>query len=89
MNRKDSRAASSSRDDKNGPPLSTASRSKSKHGIHAREGGGSDRVIRYKTFLHNAIGDVLKARGWVEVKDDNDWDFYWCDVSWMREHFDH
>jgi len=48
-----------------------------------------DRPIKYKTFLHNTIGDVLKARGWVEVKDDSDWDFYWCDISWMREHFDH
>lgn len=58
---------------------------KSKRG---KEGCG-DRVIRYKTFLHNTIGDVLKAKGWIEVKDDSDWDLYWCDVSWMREHFDH
>ena len=48
-----------------------------------------DRPVRYKTFLHNTIGDVMKAKGWVEVKDDSDWDFYWCDISWMREHFDH
>lgn len=88
MNRKDSRITSC-RDD---PAPSTAvptSRSKSKHGIHTRETGGSEKVIRYKTFLHNTIGDVLKARGWVEIKDDGDWDFYWCDISWMREHFDH
>ena len=56
---------------------------------HAKELGSEDRPIRYKTFLHNTIGDVLKAKGWVEVKDDSDWDFYWCDISWMREHFDH
>ena len=82
MNRKDSRNASS-RDDKNSP---SAAKSKFKH---ARETGVVEKVIKYKTFLHNAIGDVLKARGWVEVKDESDWDFYWCDVSWMREHFDH
>lgn len=49
-----------------------------------------ERVIRYKTCLHNnTIGDVLRARGWQEVKEgESDWDFYWCDVAWMREHFD-
>lgn len=20
---------------------------------------------------------------------DGDWDFYWCDVGWMKEYFDH
>ncbi len=61
------------------------SKSRGRHATHHH----ADKPIRYKTFLHNAIGDVLKARGWVEVKDDTDWDFYWCDISWMREHFDH
>lgn len=56
---------------------------------HGKDLGSEDRPIRYKTFLHNTIGDVLKARGWVEIKDDADWDFHWCDISWMREHFDH
>jgi tubulin polyglutamylase TTLL9 len=88
MNRKDTKTASSSRDGKGSP---AAMKSKSKHGgTHIREAvGSSDKTIRYKTFLRNTIGDVMKARGWVEVRDEGDWDFYWCDVSWMREHFDH
>ena len=56
-------------------------------GGRANAGGG--RVIRYKTCLRNTIGDVLRARGWQEAKEgEGDWDFYWCDVAWMREHFD-
>uniref|UniRef100_A0A3B4YWY8 Tubulin--tyrosine ligase-like protein 9 n=1 Tax=Seriola lalandi dorsalis TaxID=1841481 RepID=A0A3B4YWY8_SERLL len=36
------------------------------------------------------IQDVLRQRpGWVEVKDDGEWDFNWCDVGWLRENFDH
>jgi len=69
-------------------PASHTGRGRAKHASHGRE-GGSERVIRYKTFLHNTIGDVLKTRGWLEVKEEGDWDFYWCDISWMREHFDH
>ena len=52
--------------------------------------GGFERVIRYRTALHNTIEDVMRERGWQEAKEgEGDWDFYWCDVSWMREHFDH
>ena len=51
-------------------------------------GRGERGVIRYKTCLRNTIGDVLRARGWQEVKEGEEWDFYWCDVTWMREHFD-
>lgn len=48
-----------------------------------------ERVIRFKCALSNTILDVLRSRGWQEVKEpDGEWDFYWCDVSWMREHFD-
>ncbi len=47
-----------------------------------------DRAIRYRTFLHNTIGAVMKSRGWQEVKEGDDWDFYWCDVGWMKDHFD-
>ncbi len=52
----------------------------------AGKGGGP---IRFKTCLRNTILAVLRARGWQEAKDDGEWDFYWCDVGWMREHFDH
>lgn len=58
------------------------------HGLKGGKGPG-ERAIRFKTSLHNTIADVLRARGWHEVKDDGEWDFYWCDVAWMREHFDH
>ena len=50
----------------------------------------SGRQIRFKCFLNNTIADVMRSRGWQEVKDpDGEWDFFWCDVGWMREHFDH
>ena len=52
-------------------------------------GADGEQVIRFRTCLHNTIGDVLKARSWHEVKEGEEWDFYWCDVAWMREHFDH
>ncbi|XP_069809866.1 probable tubulin polyglutamylase TTLL9 isoform X3 [Dendropsophus ebraccatus] len=46
--------------------------------------------IRYKCGLLNTIADVLRQRpGWTEVKEDGEWDFYWCDVGWLRENFDH
>ncbi|XP_029362898.1 putative tubulin polyglutamylase TTLL9 [Echeneis naucrates] len=46
--------------------------------------------VRYKCGLLSTIQDVLRQRpGWVEVKDDGEWDFNWCDVGWLRENFDH
>ncbi|XP_027872829.1 putative tubulin polyglutamylase TTLL9 isoform X2 [Xiphophorus couchianus] len=46
--------------------------------------------VRYKCGLFNTIQDVLRQRpNWVEVKDDGEWDFNWCDVGWLRENFDH
>ncbi|XP_067302757.1 probable tubulin polyglutamylase TTLL9 isoform X1 [Pseudorasbora parva] len=54
-----------------------------------KEGEGRS-CIRYRCGLTNTIQDVLIQRpGWVEVKDDGDWDFNWCDVGWLRENFDH
>lgn len=57
--------------------------------VHKPSKPSSDRPIKFKTCLSNTILDVLRSRGWQEVKDDGEWDFYWCDVGWMREHFDH
>ncbi|XP_070574514.1 probable tubulin polyglutamylase TTLL9 isoform X2 [Ptychodera flava] len=55
-----------------------------------RKRGIGDRVIRFKCGLQNTIYDVLRAKGWQEVKDgDGEFDFYWADVGWMREYFDH
>ncbi|XP_076019484.1 putative tubulin polyglutamylase TTLL9 [Genypterus blacodes] len=46
--------------------------------------------VRYKCGQYKTIQDVLRQRpGWVEVKDDGDWVFLWCDVGWLRENFDH
>ncbi|XP_063681008.1 probable tubulin polyglutamylase TTLL9 [Bolinopsis microptera] len=55
-----------------------------------RTNRGENRVIRFKCTLQNTITDVLRSRGWQEVKEESgDWDFYWADVGWMREVFDH
>ncbi|XP_041061413.1 probable tubulin polyglutamylase TTLL9 [Carcharodon carcharias] len=50
--------------------------------------GEQRNCIRFKCVLTNTILDVLRQRaGWVEVKDEGEWDFYWCDISWLRENF--
>nr|XP_058958673.1 probable tubulin polyglutamylase TTLL9 [Pocillopora verrucosa] len=49
----------------------------------------NSRVIRFKCSLQNTIIDVLRSKGWTEVREEGEWDFYWCDVGWMREYFDH
>ena len=50
----------------------------------------NSRTIRFKCSLQNTIIDVLRGKGWQEVKEgENDWDIFWCDVGWMRENFDH
>ncbi|XP_041112744.1 probable tubulin polyglutamylase TTLL9 [Polyodon spathula] len=60
------------------------------YGYQKRREGESRSCIRFKCTLINTIQDVLRQRaGWVEVKDDSEWDFYWCDVGWLRENFDH
>ncbi|XP_074148878.1 putative tubulin polyglutamylase TTLL9 isoform X2 [Sminthopsis crassicaudata] len=65
---------------------------------HCSKGHGVSKVkerdqkvcIRFKCAVMNTLLDVLRCRpGWVEVKDEGEWDFYWCDVSWLRENFDH
>ncbi|XP_063716020.1 probable tubulin polyglutamylase TTLL9 [Symsagittifera roscoffensis] len=52
--------------------------------------GNANRVIRFRCGFTNTILDVLRNRGWNHVTEEGaDWDFYWCDVGWMREVFDH
>uniref|UniRef100_A0A4W2ED58 Tubulin--tyrosine ligase-like protein 9 n=1 Tax=Bos indicus x Bos taurus TaxID=30522 RepID=A0A4W2ED58_BOBOX len=60
------------------------------HGLQKGKEREQRASIRFKTTLMNTLMDVLRHRpGWVEVKDEGEWDFYWCDVSWLRENFDH
>lgn len=55
-----------------------------------KEKGNSERQIRFKCGLQNTILDVLRARpGWQEVQGEGEWDFYWCEVYYMKETFDH
>ncbi|XP_076840164.1 putative tubulin polyglutamylase TTLL9 isoform X2 [Brachyhypopomus gauderio] len=59
-------------------------------GYQKRKDGEGRSCVRYKCSLINTILDVLHQRpGWVEVKEDGEWDFNWCDVGWLRENFDH
>ncbi|XP_076967967.1 putative tubulin polyglutamylase TTLL9 isoform X3 [Tamandua tetradactyla] len=60
------------------------------HGLSKGKEREQRASIRFKTTLMTTLMDVLRHRpGWVEVKDEGEWDFYWCDVSWLRENFDH
>ncbi|KAA0706858.1 putative tubulin polyglutamylase TTLL9 [Triplophysa tibetana] len=61
------------------------------HKGHQKKKEGEGRsCIRYRCGLTNTIQDILNHRpGWVEVKEDGEWDFNWCDVGWLRENFDH
>ncbi|XP_013886987.1 putative tubulin polyglutamylase TTLL9 [Austrofundulus limnaeus] len=46
------------------------------------------RCVRYKCGLISTIQDVLRKRpDWVEVKDEEEWDFNWSDASSVRENF--
>ena len=33
--------------------------------------------------------DVLRAQHWQEIKEEGEWDFYWADVTWVREQMDY
>eukprot|EP00842_Homolaphlyctis_polyrhiza_P003895 jgi/Hompol1/4506/HPOL_003660-RA len=46
-------------------------------------------VIRFKTGLRNTVWDCMRDRGWKETDSDLDWDFFWADVHWVHETFDH
>ncbi|XP_032054460.1 probable tubulin polyglutamylase TTLL9 [Aythya fuligula] len=46
--------------------------------------------VRFKCGFTGPVLDVLSRRpGWQQAKDEEEWDFLWCDVSWLRENFDH
>ncbi|ORC92625.1 putative tubulin tyrosine ligase protein [Trypanosoma theileri] len=45
--------------------------------------------IRFRTFLRNTVLDVMRSRGWLETDSDLGWDFFWADVGWIREVYDH
>ncbi|KPA78492.1 putative tubulin tyrosine ligase protein [Leptomonas pyrrhocoris] len=44
--------------------------------------------IRFRSFLRNTILDVMRCRGWIETDSETEWDYYWADVSWIRENYD-
>ncbi|XP_072206059.1 probable tubulin polyglutamylase TTLL9 isoform X4 [Excalfactoria chinensis] len=46
--------------------------------------------VRFKCGLSGPVLDVLRCRpGWQQARNEEEWDFFWCDVSWLRENFDH
>ncbi|XP_052539758.1 probable tubulin polyglutamylase TTLL9 isoform X5 [Tympanuchus pallidicinctus] len=46
--------------------------------------------VRFKCCLSGPVLDVLRCRpGWQQARNEEEWDFLWCDVSWLRENFDH
>lgn len=53
------------------------------------KGGQAERaVVKYFCTFQNTVADVLAARGWEEVDDDNTWDFVWADRDWIYSAFD-
>eukprot|EP01033_Poteriospumella_lacustris_P014728 gene14729-10536_t len=65
-----------------------------KKSVSTKSGGASSgvrgrgQVIRYYTTFTNTIADVLAARGWKEVGEDEEWDFVWADREWIYSAFD-
>ncbi|CAM6016416.1 unnamed protein product [Sphagnum balticum] len=50
----------------------------------------SKTAIKFRScWKQTVIYEVLKARGWVETESELEWDFFWSDVGWMYEFFDH
>ncbi|KAI9103831.1 tubulin-tyrosine ligase family-domain-containing protein [Phlyctochytrium arcticum] len=46
--------------------------------------------IRFRTNSRNTVYDVMRDRGWRETEGDSmDWDFFWADVHWVHDQFDH
>ncbi|XP_060936208.1 probable tubulin polyglutamylase TTLL9 [Limanda limanda] len=80
---------------KNGsqPPINQTKKKKMNKGSYdceKNEGREGRCFVRFKCSLIHTIQNVLRQRpGWIEVKDDGEWDFNWCLVAWISEHFDH
>ncbi|XP_034454847.1 probable tubulin polyglutamylase TTLL9 [Hippoglossus hippoglossus] len=63
---------------------------KGSYDCEKNEGREGRSFVRFKCSLIHTIQNVLRQRpGWVEVKDDGEWDFNWCLVAWLSENFDH
>ncbi|KAL5110921.1 putative tubulin polyglutamylase TTLL9 [Taenia crassiceps] len=46
--------------------------------------------IKFRCSFNNTIRDVLRNRGWQELgPEDENFDFFWCTIEWMRDNFDH
>ncbi|KAJ8382824.1 hypothetical protein SKAU_G00036020 [Synaphobranchus kaupii] len=53
-----------------------------------KEGEGRG-YVRYKCPPTKTLQDVLRQRpGWLEGRDE-EWDFNWCEVGWLRENYGH
>eukprot|EP00066_Takifugu_rubripes_P025670 XP_011614936.1 PREDICTED: probable tubulin polyglutamylase TTLL9 [Takifugu rubripes] len=51
-----------------------------------RDGG---KCLRYMCNTANIVLDVLQQRpGWVEAKENEEWDLNWCDLAWMKDNLD-
>ena len=60
-------------DDAKGAVLANAGK------VVAKEGKVlAKKEFRFKTVFRNVILDVLRARGYKEYDDDNEWDFFWA-----------
>ena len=47
-------------------------------------------TVRFRCSFSHVMMDVFRSRGWREVgPDDQDWDVNWCDVSQLKEQYDH
>lgn len=49
---------------------------------------GKGSSVKYYCTFQNTVADVLAARGWEEVEDENTWDFVWADREWIYQAFD-
>ncbi|KAF0311081.1 putative tubulin polyglutamylase TTLL9 [Amphibalanus amphitrite] len=47
-------------------------------------------MVRFRCSFGHVMMDVFRSRGWKEVgPEDQDWDVNWCDVSQLKEQYDH